>query len=393
MASSWDGRGLASRALTAMFHTTWDLITPENIAQALGAPAAFLAVVISLTHMARHWRYNKTKIRKSTVRLLFVVPIFALDCWACLMLEASRYEWAELLTGIREVYEAIALVSFLELVLTISGGTRHLGELMLRRAEEEGPTGGTKHPWPLRLVTARYKAGPELLRMMLLGIFQYVFVCLLYMFLITCVWTMDRLHLLSPQVSLVVKALPNLMKAVSCAFALSCLLLFAHDVKDLVPSCGLAGKFLSIKGIVFFTFWQGFVIRLSQRTGQFGAVQQALTKKALKNGIDAEWWDDAELRCGLNDFLLCFEVLFFSVLHLYAYPAREIERMPEEVQARIRLEERPGIDRIVSTVNLMNLGRLKREILSLADVSPTDSSDGGGGKGSTLVAAAEPLIW
>lgn len=94
------GRWLVANA----FHTTWDLLTPENIAQAFGAMAAMSAMTVSLIHIARHWRYNRTKVRKPTVRLLFIVPIFAMDCWACLMLEASVYQWAELLTCIREVY-------------------------------------------------------------------------------------------------------------------------------------------------------------------------------------------------------------------------------------------------------------------------------------------------
>eukprot|EP00429_Kryptoperidinium_foliaceum_P025237 CAMPEP_0176127842 /NCGR_PEP_ID=MMETSP0120_2-20121206/64581_1 /TAXON_ID=160619 /ORGANISM="Kryptoperidinium foliaceum, Strain CCMP 1326" /LENGTH=47 /DNA_ID= /DNA_START= /DNA_END= /DNA_ORIENTATION= len=45
-----------------------------------------------------------------------------MDCWACLMLEASVYQWAEVLTCIREVYEAVALVSFMQLMLMVLGG-------------------------------------------------------------------------------------------------------------------------------------------------------------------------------------------------------------------------------------------------------------------------------
>lgn len=358
--------------LTSMFNTTWDLITPENVAQALGALASILALIISLTHITQHWRYNRTKIRKSTVRLLFVVPIFALDCWACLMLEASQYDWAELLTCVREVYEAVALVSFMDLMLTILGGTAQVAKQLERRAEL-GHHGTEKQSLPIRVLFSRYKVGGELLGVVLWGIFQYVFCSIAYLLLITIIWALDRAHMVSSPAHGVLRILPNVLKALSCGWALTCLLLFAHLVKDLVPSCGLTGKFLSIKGIVFFTFWQGFAIWVLQRTGEFAIFQSWVTGKAEHAGMDTQWWDDTEVKSGLNDFLLCFEVLFFSILHIFAYPVREFNGMPQEVQDRIILEEATegaDVERIVSVVNLLNIVDLHDDILALSENSP-----------------------
>lgn len=364
----WDFGSLLRYVLTSAFNTTWDLITPENIAQAIGALAATLAITISLLHICRHWRYNRTKIRKATVRLLFIVPIFALDSWACLMLETSVYQWAEILTCFRELYEAVALVSFMELVLTILGGTQTLAAVLSEdSSEHEEGQALVHHVWPLSQVLPPYRAGPEFLKCMLLGIFQYVFVCLIYLAMMFFIWSLGQLELVNTATTPILRVVPNLMKAASCAWALNCLLLFAHEVYAHVPPCGLFLKFLSIKGIVFFTFWQGFVIWCCQQTGAFEKARHYISEKSVEHGLDDSWWSKAQLKSGLNDLLLCLEVLLFSVLHLFAYPAREVEILPSPWKERLQDDAPPGVERVLSAVNLMNISRLRDEVKRLGD--------------------------
>jgi len=284
-----------------------------------------------------------------------------------LMLEASVYQWAELLTCIREVYEAVALVSFMELMLTILGGTQHLAVILVDESylHSAGVPQPVPHVFPLCKILPAYQAGPQFLKSMLLGIFQYVFVCLAYMAVTCLIWALDVFGLLPPRLFVALKVVPNVTKAASCAWALNCLLLFAHEVYAHVPPCGLFLKFLSIKGIVFFTFWQGFVIWICERTGGFQRALHYVDEKSTASGINSVWWSEAQLKSGINDLLLCFEVLFFSVLHLFAYPAREVETMPQSVVRRI---EDPGeitLDRVLSAVNLMNLRKFRDEVESL----------------------------
>merc|ERR1711972_921395 len=95
-----------------------------------------------------------------------------------------------------------------------------------------------------------------------------------------------------------------------------------------------------------------------------------IAEKSADQGLDPEWWDEAQLKSGLNDFLLCFEVLFFSILHLFAYPAREIEQLPPEVKANVLEDSQPNVERILSAVNLMNISRLRREVSQLSEETP-----------------------
>lgn len=360
-------------ALTTVFRTSWDLLTPENIGQAIGAVAAGLAIIISMIHICRHWKYNRTKLRKSTVRLLFVVPIFALDCWACLMLETSLYHWAELLTCIREVYEAVALVSFMELTLTMLGGTQNLCEALMADVEDVNNLPPVQHVWPLsKCLPPFWTQGPDFLRNVLRGIFQYVYVTVASMAIMFLLWGLWRVGILDESTLVILRKVPGAMKVVSCAYALNCLLLFAHEIYAHIPPCNLFLKFLSIKGIVFFTFWQGFVIWILQERGLLARAEDYITEKTIAKGMDPQWWDDSQIKSGLNDLLLCIEVLCFSILHYFAYPAKEQDTFPAIVKVRVTPEEdhMDSPHRVLSAVNLMNMARLFEETGRLKEMAP-----------------------
>merc|ERR1712008_495658 len=72
-------------------------------------------------------------------------------------------------------------------------------------------------------------------------------------------------------------------------------------------------KFLCIKGVVFMTFWQGLVIGiLARTTGE-------KTDEEIANGGNEE--DNWAARA--QSFLICLEMLLFSVAHFYVFPVEE----------------------------------------------------------------------
>merc|ERR1712048_522229 len=84
----------------------------------------------------------------------------------------------------------------------------------------------------------------------------------------------------------VVIGIANLVKAASCAWALSSLVLFATEVKQHCPPFISKGdlvlKFLAIKGIVFFTFWQGIAVGVLTWTGQLNALEAYIDNQSAK---------------------------------------------------------------------------------------------------------------
>jgi len=97
-------------------------------------------------------------------------------------------------------------------------------------------------------------------------------------------------------------------------------------------------KFLSIKLIVMFTFYQSFVLG-------------ALKGKVLKA---TAYWTIENIKDGLNALLICVEMVLFSALMWWAYTSKEYSR---EESAPATGIGRPLLDSI-------NLGDFANEILN-----------------------------
>jgi len=120
-------------------------------------------------------------------------------------------------------------------------------------------------------------------------------------------------------------------------------------------------KFLTIKGIVFLTFWQGLLISIvialldrDNDNSSFGiaASSTATSSGADENGAfrflqaavgstavdDKDTMSSMEKAAQIQNFLICLEMLFFSIAHWCVFPAEEWEPnyMPVEY-------ERPGL--------------------------------------------------
>ncbi|CAN6457737.1 unnamed protein product [Victoria cruziana] len=75
--------------------------------------------------------------------------------------------------------------------------------------------------------------------------------------------------------------------------------------KELAPHKPLS-KFLCIKGIVFFCFWQGIVIEILAALGII---------KSHHFWLDVEHIEEA-----IQNVLVCLEMVVFSLIQQYAYP-------------------------------------------------------------------------
>jgi len=347
----------------------WKHIAPQNIAQAVGGCAAFLAFVGSLIHIIRHCMYNRTKLRTFTLRLLLLVPIFALDGWSCLMLEADVYNISSLLTSIRSMYEAVALMSFMQLVLTFLGGTQSLA-LQLEWKNREGQV---QHLGPLKLILKPYQPGPDFVASMIMGILQYVVIMVLVFIMRVAVWELFEVLEGIPPIPLgfteldanqIINGFLSGVKAVSCGWALYCITLFAHEVYEHLPNQGnLMLKFVSIKGIVFLTFWQGFMIAILQHMGILEEMQADIAKRAQVDHLEQSFWSMDQFKSGIKDFLLCIECLVFCVLHWFAYPAREwaagtCESRPDYIQRLSESHQGEPIMMVVEAVQLLDIMRM-----------------------------------
>mmetsp|Transcript_127353 Transcript_127353/g.224246 ORF Transcript_127353/g.224246 Transcript_127353/m.224246 type:complete len:384 (+) Transcript_127353:94-1245(+) len=305
-------------------------LSVASIWQSLGVFFGVLAVIISLIHIFRHIWFNESVIRKCTVRILLMVPIYAIDSAVCLIFENTEWKWSVPISLIREVYEAIALLSFMQFVLTVKGGALQIAEILQR----EHP-GEVNHMPPVKWILtlppftrcfpASYAQGPYFIAHMLGGIAQYAVVMIIVFMLNIFVWMLTIAKIVEDK-GLLHKALvgvPDQFKACSNGWALYCLVLFAHTASDVFPRARFGCKVLAIKGIVFFTFWQEKVITVLYHSGMLDKLLRLLNELAKKLQMGEITWENDNYQRGLNDFLLCIETFAFCFIHWCAYRPRE----------------------------------------------------------------------
>ncbi|KAG8951523.1 hypothetical protein FRC03_012527 [Tulasnella sp. 419] len=98
---------------------------------------------------------------------------------------------------------------------------------------------------------------------------------------------------------------------ISISVALYGLLLFYGLTKEELAGRRPLAKFLCIKLIVFFTFYQSFV---------FSALQHYGVIKAT------EFWTESNVADGLNALVTTIEMVIFAVFMMWAYPSHEYAR-------------------------------------------------------------------
>ncbi len=94
-------------------------------------------------------------------------------------------------------------------------------------------------------------------------------------------------------------------------WALYCLVKFYHATSENLSkpvNWKPLGKFLCIKGVVFFTWWQGVLIAF-------------LKDKGLINDIGN--WAKEDVANGLQDYLICVEMFCFAIAHAFTFTHKE----------------------------------------------------------------------
>jgi len=107
-----------------------------------------------------------------------------------------------------------------------------------------------------------------------------------------------------------------------------------HAVRDDLAWCQPFAKFMTIKGVVFMTFWQGLAINILFHVNKSGNMN------ADDDGDDStsdSSSNDIYSATTIQHILICMEMLFFSVAHWCVFPAEEWED-----GYKVRFYEGPG---------------------------------------------------
>lgn len=280
---------------------------------------ALLACLVTFFHMTTHIRnYYEPRVQRKIVTILWMSPIYAVTSFFSLVFPvADGY-----LAVIKDVYEAYAIHTFLSLLVAILGrGDRSTAvEVLSQHAEHlNKPTRCLRncyHPPPETSDLA--KANAVLTECQILAM-QFVFIrplTSIASFASQLVMHQqgyepdpnDRYALFKTPVFYIA-----MVTNVSVFLAFTGLLKFYHAVSTDLAWCQPFSKFMTIKGIVFLTFWQGLLI----------SIVVGLESPTSSTNDEAE--TAAMYASQIQNFLICLEMLFFSIAHWCVFPAEEWE--------------------------------------------------------------------
>lgn len=94
---------------------------------------------------------------------------------------------------------------------------------------------------------------------------------------------------------------------------------------------GVGAKFLCVKGVIFFSFWQGLFISILVATGMITHSTLMFYILTVVGTVQ----DDTYLSAALQDTLICLEMPLFALAHSYSFSYKDYVEPPERLAGRM----------------------------------------------------------
>ncbi|KAF6281476.1 transmembrane protein 184A [Rhinolophus ferrumequinum] len=258
-----DHVGNSSQGTSQLFLTT-------ALARGISGIFVWTALVLTCHQIYLHLRfYTVPSEQRYIIRLLLVVPVYAFSSWLSLLL-LGGHQHHVYLDSLRDCYEAFVIYSFLSLCFQYLGGESTI------MAEIRG-----------KPVRSSCLYGTCCLRGMAYSIG----------FLRFCKQATLQFCVVKPVMALVTIILQAVGKY------------HDGDFKELLQPFEPVLKFLTIKAVIFLSFWQGVLLAILERCGVIPEVQV----------LDGSRLGAGTLAAGYQNFTICIEMLFASIALRYAF--------------------------------------------------------------------------
>ncbi|CAJ0651360.1 10272_t:CDS:2 [Entrophospora sp. SA101] len=263
--------------------------------------AGLFAVTATLLSTMSIWshlkNYRKPALQRYVVRIIIMVPIYAISSWISLTSTNAAFY----VDAIRDIYEAFVIYCFFNLLVNCLGGERSLLILLHGRPP-------TPHLFPVNFFLRDIDIGdPYAFLFIKRGILQYVYVKpILSLLTMLLKWanTYQDGHIGITNGYIYISLIYN----VSCSLCFYCLIIFYVCTKDDLRPYRPIPKFLCVKAVIFFSFWQGFILSILVYAG---IIHDTTTDSA--EGISVS----------IQDFLITFEMVMGSIAHWYAFSFKD----------------------------------------------------------------------
>lgn len=244
---------------------------------------------------SQHLYYWKNpKEQSAIIIIILMAPLYAVNSFVGVLDVKGSKPFFMLLDAIKECYEALVIAKFLTLLysyLNISISKNIVPDEIKGRE--------IHHSFPMTLFQpSTTRLNHQTLKLLKNWTWQFVVTRP------TCSFLMIGLQLLGMYPSWV-SWIFTIILNISFYVAMYSLVLFYHVFgKELEPHKPLA-KFLCVKGIVFFCFWQGVLLDILVKTGVIKSHHY--------------WLDVEHVEQAIQNVLICVEMVGFSVIQQYAF--------------------------------------------------------------------------
>ncbi|KAH8430487.1 uncharacterized protein LDX57_008149 [Aspergillus melleus] len=262
-----------------------------------GACISFFLIMCHATH------YSKPTEQRHVIRILLMIPVYSLVSW----LGTYYYKKSVYFSVLGDCYEAFTIAAFFALLCHYIAPDLHSQKDYFRGIEPK------PWVWPMNWLQKVWggehgiwrtpRSGLTWFNVVWVGVFQY---CLLRV-LMTIAAVLSQKGNVYCEETLNPKFAHIWVMAVECiavSIAMYCLIQFYIQVKDDISQHRPFLKILSIKLVIFLSFWQGIMISFLFSAGAIKA-----TKKLHAS----------DLKVGLPNFLVSMEMAIFAVLHLWSF--------------------------------------------------------------------------
>jgi len=263
-----------------------------------------------------HW--YMPGVQKYVVRIILMVPLYAVQSWLSLRFHHARIY----IDTIRDLYEAFVIASFVYYLIELLGGEEAMVQILHQKVRIDPSLNNHlgHHAFPLSLVLEPWNLGVEFMLQCKHGVLQYVvaktaFTILTYIFQSLGMYGEGEFVWTSPYPYLA------FLMNISVMYALYSLVKLFHAVHDELRhpiDWHPLGKFLCVKGVVFFTWWQGVLIFYLKAHGIID---------------DIGSWTGEDVANGLIDYCICVEMVGFAIAHSFTFTYKEY--LPSTVEEAI----------------------------------------------------------
>jgi hypothetical protein len=284
-----------------------------------------LTVFISVRLMLQHFNnWNAGHVQKHVVRIILLLPIYSIESWLALYYR----HYSVYIETLKETYEAYVVWNFFFFLIALLGEENHVLSV-LRTKGKRGI-----HTFPFNYFIKSWN-GHEIMHKCSMGVLQYVLLKIIATWLVIILQYFDiydegefKLNRGYLYITIINNA--------SQIWALYCLAKFYYIMREELSHYKAVGKFLCVKLVVFWTWWQSIVINfLAYHTTIISSSENntltldenhqgsRFSNSQNISGGELTSWTDGEISKGIQDFLITIEMFIASIAFSYYFTHEE----------------------------------------------------------------------